>query len=134
MCIRDRDKGAVFHSSKEMEDMYKRFIRHVALRYGVDEAQQWIFENWYDGRSERALESYNYLDTFDRIWEIVKGRLPKAKVGGCGLELGGPLPSFLKEWAAHKPVSYTHLDVYKRQVLFCAALNGYGPIPLRACK
>lgn len=96
------DKGAVFHSSKEMEDMYKRFIRHVALRYGVDEAQQWIFENWYDGRSERALESYNYLDTFDRIWEIVKGRLPKAKVGGCGLELGGPLPSFLKEWAAHK--------------------------------
>lgn len=106
------DEGAVFRSFGEMKAIYERFIAHVTLRYGASEAEQWIFENWYDGRSSRAASPYDYLEAFDAIWEIVKSRLPGARVGGCGLELGGPWPDFLEKWQHRK-----HLPDF---ISFCA--------------
>lgn len=106
------DAGTVFHSAQEMQSIYTQFIRHITLRYGVEEAEQWIFENWYDSRSSRADVPYDYLDTFDILYDIIKTALPGARVGGCGLELGGPVPDFLGTWKDHR-----HLPDF---ISFCA--------------
>ena len=95
-----------------MQSIYTQFIRHITLRYGVEEAEQWIFENWYDSRSSRADVPYDYLDTFDILYDIIKTALPGARVGGCGLELGGPVPDFLGTWKDHR-----HLPDF---ISFCA--------------
>ena len=52
----------------------------------------------------QTLENENALDEFDRI--VFESIVEKVIVGGYDAE-GNPTP--------YKPVSYTHLDVYKRQ-------------------
>lgn len=96
------DEAPVFQSLEESRWLIEKFVEHCVLRYGVEEVEQWIFDNWDDDRDDRRKEDYNYFDVFDMVWETIKARVPQAKIGGCGLELGTDHLEIFKQWSGRK--------------------------------
>ena len=96
MCIRDRawDKGVY------SEEEYQTAIRET--KELVDNFQTVIEESeaWYDRNRASIVNS-------DRLFVL-----------GYGIDYGSMLEGMLKVGEMLRPVSYTHLDVYKRQTRF----------------
>jgi len=68
------------------------FINHLVAQYGIDEVSGWRFElsrNVFhdnDVADNRLYEdkSYSFFEAFEIFYNIIKTKLPKAKVGGIG--------------------------------------------------
>ena len=69
-----------------------------------------------DSAQPRLLEAILYKDNFNRAYKRVKAN--KGAPGIDGMTIEEALPYL-------KAVSYTHLDVYKRQVLILCGSNHY---------
>lgn len=96
------DEKPIFQSIDESQWMLERFMEHIVLRYGVEEVEQWMFDNWYDDRLERQNGGYDYFLAFDMTCETIKEKAPLARVGGCGLELGTDHSEVFEHWGNQK--------------------------------
>lgn len=92
------NRDPVFQSVEESRWVFTSFVNHITARYGSLEVEKWRFDIWKDNREGRGSSNYNYLESFDMIYEIIKKRVPGAQVGGCGSELGNELPMEIYEW------------------------------------
>lgn len=100
MMLYMEEQEPIFQSMEESRYIFEKFVEHIVLRYGVDEVEQWIFDNWFDERAEQR-GNYDYLEVFDMICSLIRSRVPMAQVGGCGVELGNNDYSLFKEWSEH---------------------------------
>lgn len=100
MLLYMEEQEPIFQSLEECRWIFERFVEHIVLRYGVDEVEQWIFDNWFDERAEQRGD-YDYLEAFDTIYGLIRSRVPMARVGGCGIELGNNDYSLFQQWSEH---------------------------------
>ena len=91
-------KMPVFESIGEARWLVENFIGHVIEKYGINKVESWIFEFWYDKR-DRNLSEAGYLEMFDMAYNVIKSYVPACRFGGCGLELGADVLSFLTLWS-----------------------------------
>ena len=112
-------------------DVYKRQTKNGIKQLLIPGM---LFENMgitylgpVDGHDVKAPVSYTHLDVYKRQEIYRRGlycRLSADAGGPCEDGRRGRVSSLYSEYLRKRAVSYTHLDVYKRQVLFCVA-DGY---------
>ncbi|MCI9151130.1 MAG: helix-turn-helix domain-containing protein [Lachnospiraceae bacterium] len=78
----------IFQSMEESRWIFEAFSDHIAARYGSTETEKWRFDLWKDNREERGSGIYDYIEAFQMICGIIKQRIPGARMGGTGFELG----------------------------------------------
>lgn len=93
-----KTEDPVFESQAEAVILIRKLIEHVVRRYGRAEVNSWIFELWTYIRNNVVPAEYDYFDFFCQAKEAILVKAPGAKVGGCGLELGGNHEIFLQTW------------------------------------
>lgn len=112
-----------FSTPKEYAAFLDQFVTHYVNRYGIEEVEQWYFEQWMDVRIE---DVDRYLDLFDAVYSCMKAISPNLRIGGPGLseENNVRLESILKGWSGrvNKPdfisfYSYPYInpDVHHRE-------------------
>ena len=120
MCIRDREKAIAFPTDSRLLDVARRKLVLIAKRSGVVLRQ--TFEK--EGRSlRRRAGGYAHARQYRRLRRVLKRQ--RTVLGRVMRDLERRLPQMadgIKEMAT--PVSYTHLDVYKRQELSPDRLQG----------
>ena len=122
MCIRDSNK-----SRWKTCRFWERFLGAVEvlklqvpkLHNSLEETQQWLTE----GGVISAVKSFYFLEEHDALGglEKVGTMLDKARYS---TSLSSKLTAHLQridrtDLIPYIPVSYTHLDVYKRQIIIC---------------
>lgn len=72
-----------------METWYsfiKAFMKHLVLRYGQEQINQWRMELWWDESIPRNEKNKKrYIQMFENIWQIIKSYSPNMEVGGSGI-------------------------------------------------
>ncbi len=71
-------------------ELWKRFMqafmKHLVLRYGQEQTNQWRMELWWDESLERTLDNKKiYIQKFNDTYRIIKQYSPLMEVGGYGL-------------------------------------------------
>ncbi len=86
-----------FSKPEEYSEFLRQFVTHCVNRYGIEEVEQWYFEQWMDARIEDANR---YLDVFDAMFTSIKAISPNIRVGGPGLseESLVRMPELLAGW------------------------------------
>lgn len=74
-----------------------QFMQHYINRYGIEEVEQWYFEQWMDTRIE---DVNTYLQVFDAVYTHIKAFSPKIRIGGPGFseESRIRMPELLERW------------------------------------
>ncbi len=87
---------------------FKRFIMnlitHLTNRYGVEEIENWYFEQWSGEDIEKGENEY-FFAIFDALYEIIKKISPNTKVGGGGIGIqygSGNLSRLVYTWGQQK--------------------------------
>ena len=108
MCIRDRT------DTERFEGLKRQAVDDNERAYGAEARERWGDEA-VDAANERTL-GLNPEEWADReaLGEAVLDQLRRAFADGAG-DPTGPEARALAEMHSRWPVSYTHLDVYKRQ-------------------
>lgn len=100
-----KEKGVGYLSKSEFLLLLEKFVVHLVERYGGDETGHWVFEFWnreYRNESVELQDTEDYLDFFDRAYEVIKKYIPEAFVGGDGMLLIQPFADILRDGATHK--------------------------------
>lgn len=105
----------LFFESKDWEEILEAFLRFAINRWGREEVSKWHFELWKtnltvtldkeeymkDGKLYEQ-ETELYIERFNRVHQIIKRLIPKAKLGGCGLSVDLEkqlMHSFIERWS-----------------------------------
>ncbi len=84
----------IMEADEKMEDVdielwknfMKAFMKHLVLRYGQEQTNQWRMELWWDESVERTLENKKkYIQKFNDTYNIIKKYSPLMEIGGYGL-------------------------------------------------
>lgn len=76
----------VIESLEEWEGLLRRFLEHMIERYTYWEVEKWMFEISEDLEKKEILEFYiPYEQMYLTGWRCIRSYLPKAKIGGCGI-------------------------------------------------
>lgn len=90
----NEDKNYSSLTHRQLETIFKGFLKHCINRYGVSEVEKWKFEFWAEhDESLRYNSSYiaDYIPTFRNIYTTVKSMVPRAQVGGPGFNMAADL-------------------------------------------
>ncbi len=92
------------YTASQWERLVRTFMRHLSLRYGQNELDDWRIELWFDEdlRGDDK-EKDQYLEKFDVIYRAVKECNSNISVGGYGIRMDYGAEQrleFLKKWAA----------------------------------
>lgn len=92
------ERKPLFFSPDEYGVFLEQFVTHCVNRYGIEEVEQWYFEQWMDTRIEDAEL---YLDVFDAVYKRLKAISPNIRAGGPGLSMESALrmPELLAGWS-----------------------------------
>ena len=71
-----------FSKPEQYAAFLDQFVTHYVNRYGIEEVEQWYFEQWMDTRIE---DVERYLDVFDAVHSCLKAISPNLRIGGPGL-------------------------------------------------
>lgn len=87
-----------FVDAEQRTAIFSQLVGHLIRRFGPDEVSTWLFD--YSAGQDTAFEDGSfgftpledqgweeYLDEFDRVAEVLKHRLPKARLGGAGFSI-----------------------------------------------
>lgn len=81
-------------------DQYKllvtQFLRDAINRYGIEYVSRWKFDIWRDPRIGLENEEVTFFRVYDLIYDVIKGILPNAEIGGCGTAIVGSTAEFEK--------------------------------------
>lgn len=76
----------VIGSLEEWEGLLRRFLEHMIERYTYGEVEKWMFEIVEDLEKKETREFYiPYEQMYLTGWSCIRSYLPKAKIGGCGI-------------------------------------------------
>ena len=91
------ERNIIFESDQDYGDFLKQLLRHCVNRYGMEEVEDWYFEQWKDPRY-KSLEQF--FRTFEMAYSEIKSFSPNIKVGGAGLnwDEGFPFAEIIEEW------------------------------------
>lgn len=81
------ERALLFKSPGEYEAFVRAFIAHYTDRYGLDEVEQWYFEQWLDPRQVREGSYDEYFAYFEAASRALKDASPHMRLGGCGLSI-----------------------------------------------
>lgn len=90
-----------FKNYESLQRFMKGFAAHITNRYGIEEIENWYFEQWYDERMDIDSERTHFFELFESIYKIMKEISPAIKVGGAGIGIQygrGNLLKLLKAW------------------------------------
>ena len=93
----------------------------VAIAFRIP-GSSFIIKNFFDG-IPRDIENSTLVDGCSRVSAFFQVIIYLVKPGIASISVF----SFLSAWSNYIPVSYTHLDVYKRQVWPRPSCRGRGP-------
>lgn len=80
------DQENVIGSLEEWEGLLNRFLEHMIERYTYSEVKKWMFEISEDLEKKENLNSYiPYEQIYLTGWKCIRSYLPKAQIGGCGI-------------------------------------------------
>ncbi|WP_160689570.1 helix-turn-helix domain-containing protein [Clostridium sp. C2-6-12] len=88
------DESMVNIKVNEWKNIIKNFSKHIVNRYGIEEAQTWCFEIWWDEDVKLDLDFY---DIFNIAYKELKFYIPSCKVGG---------PEFTANYGVKQFISY----------------------------
>lgn len=90
-------------------DSFKRFLSafavHLTNRYGVEEIEDWYFEQWNGEDLERGADNEYFFSIFNALYDIMKKISPNIKVGGGGIGIqfgSGNLSRLVCTWGEQK--------------------------------
>lgn len=91
------------YTAEQWEWLVRVFMRHLSLRYGQNELDDWRMELWFDEdlRLDEG-EQEKYFDRFDVVYRTVKECNANIAVGGYGIRMDYGAErrrEFLKRWA-----------------------------------
>lgn len=98
------------------DDLVTQFTKHLADRYGIDEAANWYFEVW----NEPNLDSWSevpkresYFELYDHTARDIKAVSPKLRVGGPATAQAAWIPAMIQH-AVQKnvPLDFVSTHVY----------------------
>ncbi|MER0123234.1 helix-turn-helix domain-containing protein [Streptococcus sp. ZJ93] len=120
-------------SFDELLERYQALLSHLINRYGRERAATWIFEVWKPNSivlesthqaelalfttSEKEIDiccDTDYFVLFQAVQQLVKGVIPGAKVGGCGISMdieGQEMQNFVTAWSKQK-IQPDFLSIY----------------------
>lgn len=101
------EEPPIFTHIEQWKSVLTEMTKHMIRRYGKEEVSTWKFEMWYDDRVGRQADGrpVTYFEVFDSGYQIIKGLVPKAEVGGCGSRTTFDMEQFtwlLEEWSKQK--------------------------------
>lgn len=94
-----------FQSLHSFKRFITTFITHLTNRYGVEEIENWYFEQWSGEDIERGSENEYFFGIFNALYEIIKRISPNTKVGGGGIGIqygSGNLSRLVYTWGQQK--------------------------------
>ncbi|WP_099466959.1 GH39 family glycosyl hydrolase [Konateibacter massiliensis] len=74
-----------FDDDESLERFLNSFAVHIANRYGIEEIEQWYFEQWNDERWAIDSEQARFFEIFEYTYRAFKKISPNIKVGGPGI-------------------------------------------------
>ena len=94
------ERRPLFSNPEEYGHFLNQFMQHYINRYGIEEVEQWYFEQWMDTRTEDVKK---YLQIFDTVYTHIKAFSPKIRIGGPGFseESRIRMPELLRSWKNH---------------------------------
>lgn len=74
-----------FDDYQSLQRFLNSFAVHIANRYGIEEIEQWYFEQWNDERWVIDNDQALFFDIFEHTYRALKKISPNIKVGGPGI-------------------------------------------------
>lgn len=84
--IENTEKEHLYPLPAIWEEFLHALMKHLVLRYGREQTEQWRMELWWDERILRSKENKEkYIRMFHSTYKIIKSYSPHLEVGGYGL-------------------------------------------------
>lgn len=91
------EREIIFQNNAEYANFLHQLIKHCINRYGLEEVEQWYFEQWKDPQYKTLKE---YFEIFEAAYVEVKSFSPNIKIGGAGLNRDDKysFADFIAQW------------------------------------
>lgn len=84
--IEDSESKRLYPEEENWKYFMKAFMKHLVLRYGQEQTNQWRMELWWDESIPRNKDNQKkYIQMFKITYQIVKSFSPKLEIGGYGI-------------------------------------------------
>jgi beta-xylosidase len=99
------EREIAFQSLESFKRFLSAFTVHLTNRYGLEEIENWYFEQWSgEDFTKGSVDEYFY-SVFNALYEIIKKISPNIKVGGGGIGIqygSGNLSRLVFTWGQQK--------------------------------
>ncbi|MGB4661669.1 MAG: helix-turn-helix domain-containing protein, partial [Mobilitalea sp.] len=103
--IVSENREIAFQSLESFKRFLSAFAVHLTNRYGLEEIEEWYFEQWSGEDLERGADNDYFFSVFNSLYEIMKKISPKIRVGGGGIGIqygSGNLSRLVCTWGEQK--------------------------------
>ncbi|RDU24096.1 GH39 family glycosyl hydrolase [Anaerosacchariphilus polymeriproducens] len=109
-----KETQSKFEDKKSQKRFLNSFAVHIANRYGIEEIEQWYFEQWNDERWLIDHEQALFFEEFEHAYQALKKVSPNIKIGGpgIGIQFGRKNLSDLLEFWAKKECKPDFVSLY----------------------
>ena len=70
---------------KKYEQFLNEFLTHLINRYGLEEVENWYFEQWCGEDFESETTDEHFWELFEILWRLTKRHSKSIRVGGGGI-------------------------------------------------
>lgn len=97
----------IFEDEEQCLSELRDLIDHIIYRYGIREVNSWKFEVWYYELDKSILGlKENFLEVWDKIYELIKERISEAQIGGTSLGVSVKYETSLEFYRAWRTARY----------------------------
>lgn len=82
MVLEEREN--IFETTQEYAQTLHNWVAHCVNRYGMEEVEQWYFEQWGDPRITNGDGYGKYFEVFEAAYDVLKQISPHIRIGGAG--------------------------------------------------
>lgn len=103
--IVEERRQIAFQSLQSFKRFITNFAAHLVNRYGLEEIEQWYFEQWSGEDIEKGSQDDNFFEIFNTLYETIKRISPNSRVGGGGIGIQyeqGNLTRLVDQWSRQK--------------------------------